>query len=93
MSNLVTRATELIYQMNSDEINQIVDAIKLKRTHLARNSASQLMVGDFVEFNGRNGVNQSGRITKVNRKTVVVDCGVRGVWKVTASMLRKVETA
>lgn len=92
MSNLVTRATELIYQMNSDEINQIVDAIKLKRTHLARQTASNLVVGDLVSFEGRRG-HTSGRITKINRKTVVVDCAGKGMWKVTASMLRKVEAA
>jgi len=92
MSNLVTRATELIYQMNNDEINQIVDAIKLKRTHLARQTASNLVVGDLVSFEGRRG-HTSGRITKINRKTVVVDCGGQGMWKVTASMLRKVQAA
>jgi hypothetical protein len=90
MSNLVTRVSELIYQMSNEELNQTIDAIKLKRTHLARQSASNLIVGDLVSFKGRRG-HTSGRITKINRKTVVLDCGAQGVWKVTASMLRKVE--
>lgn len=92
MSNLVTRATELIYQMNTNEINQIVDAIKLKRTYLARQTASQLLVGDTVQFQGRGGKTVTGTVAKINRKTVIVDEGFTR-WKVTASMLRKVEVA
>jgi hypothetical protein len=36
MTNLVTKATELVYQMDNDQLNQLVEAVKLKRTHLSR---------------------------------------------------------
>ena len=43
MTNLVTKASELIYQMDNDQINQVVEAIKLKRTHLARQMTRSIL--------------------------------------------------
>jgi putative ribosome biogenesis GTPase RsgA len=91
MSNLVTRTVELIYQMDNSQINQVIEAIKLKRTHLARQATRALIVGDTVQFRGRNNRIVQGRVVKVNQKTVSVDAGIEGRWKVTASMLQKVE--
>jgi len=46
------------------------------------------MVGDIVSFTGRRNATVTGRVTKVNQKTVVVlDNNSRTQWKVTASML------
>jgi len=90
MSNLVTQASELIYKMDADQVDQIIEAIKLKRTHLAKTVARSIVVGDIVSFNGRRGQTVSGKVTKVNQKTVVVrDSNTQVQWKVTASMLTK----
>ena len=91
MSNLVTRSVELIYQMDHDELNQVIEAIKLKRTHLARQASRSLMVGDTVSFDAKTRGVITGAVTKVNRKTVQVRCNrTQGLWKVTASMLTQV---
>ena len=90
MTNLVTKASELIYQMDSDQLNQIVEAVKLKRTHLAKQVARSIVIGDIVSFSGRRGQTVTGKVTKVNQKTVVVrDSSTQTQWKVTASMLTK----
>jgi len=90
MSNLVTQASELIYKMDADQVDQIVEAIKLKRTHLAKTMARSILVGDIVSFEGRRGNLVQGKVTKVNQKTVVVrDSTTQTQWKVTASMLTK----
>jgi ribosomal protein L35AE/L33A len=90
MTNIVTKSVELIYQMDSDQIDQVVEAIKLKRTHLAKTVARSIVVGDIVSFNGRRGQTVTGKVTKVNQKTVVVrDSNTQIQWKVTASMLTK----
>ena len=90
MTNIVTKSVELIYQMDSDQIDQVVEAIKLKRTHLAKTIARSIVVGDIVSFNGRRGQTVTGKVTKVNQKTVVVrDSTTQIQWKVTASMLTK----
>lgn len=84
--NQVQTTIAAIHNMNSDELNQVVEAIKMQRTFLARSTARALSIGDRVEFQGRRGRVQ-GVVEKVNRKTVLVRAsdGVR--WKVTASLL------
>ena len=96
MSNLVTRAVELIYQMDNAQINEVIEAVKLKRQHLARQATRAVILGDMVEFDAR-GRTVVGKVTKVNQKTLQVreDRGglVSTNWKVTASLVRKVELA
>ena len=90
MNNLVTKATTLIYSMDSDQLNQVIEAVKLKRTHLAKQVARSVVIGDIVSFEGRRGQTVTGKVTKVNQKTVVVrDSNTQTQWKVTASMLTK----
>lgn len=92
MNNLVTKATTLIYQMDSNQLNQVVEAIKLKRTHLAKQTARSILVGDIVSFQGRRGQMVQGKVTKVNQKTVVVrDSATQVQWKVTASLVTPVK--
>ena len=87
MNNVQTAITA-IRNMNNDEINQVVEAIKLQRTFNARQATRSLMVGDIVSFNGRGGATVTGRVTKINRKTVLVkDSASNTVWRVTASLL------
>lgn len=96
MSNLVTRAVELIYQMDNAQINEVVEALKLKRQYLAKQATRSVIVGDIVEFDARGRIVR-GKVTKVNQKTLQVreDRGglVSTNWKVTASLVRKVELA
>lgn len=91
MSNVQTAVTA-IRNMNNDEINQVVEAIKLQRTYLARNTARALAVGDTVKFQGRGGRKVVGTVEKVNRKTVIVNEAGYGRWRVTASLLTRVDT-
>ena len=94
MSNLVTQAVELIYKMDSADLSQVIEAVKLKRQHLARQATRSVILGDTVTFDAR-GRTVVGKITKVNQKTLQVreERGVTSTnWKVTASLVRKVET-
>jgi len=90
--NTVQTAINAIRNMNNDELNQIIEAVKLQRTYLARSTAKALAVGDTVQFTGRGGNTVTGTVTKINRKTVVVDEGFTR-WKVPASLLSLTETA
>ena len=89
MSNTVTKAVEAIYNLQSnDELNEAIEAIKLKRTALARSVTRKLMVGDIVSFEERKGATVTGTVMTVNPKTVVVrDRSTNIQWKVTASMV------
>ena len=89
MSNLVTKASELINQMDREQLNQVVEAIQLKRNHLAKQAINNFVVGDVASFTGKSGKTIKGFIKKINRKYIVIDCGVDGNWRVPASHLTK----
>lgn len=89
MANLVTKSVELIYQMDMNQLNQVIEAIKLKRTHLAKQTARKFMIGDVVSFTGKRGELVTGVITKVNPKTMIVKSKSGIQWRVTASLLTK----
>ena len=84
---MMNTVMDQVARMDTDELNRVVDAIKLRRTYIAKESARGLFIGDTVSFEGKRGQTVCGTVTKVNQKTVVVDAGLRGKWKVTASML------
>jgi|13_taG_2_1085334.scaffolds.fasta_scaffold176454_1 hypothetical protein len=86
MSNLNKVLSE-IATMDSNEINSVVDAIKLRRTFIARSTVRSFNVGDKVEFDARGGIIQ-GTITKKAIKNITVDTG-QGKWRVSATLLRK----
>ena len=56
--NTVQTAVSAINSMNNDELEQVVDAIKLRRTYLSRQTTRQLAVGDSVKFEARGRVVQ-----------------------------------
>ena len=90
--NKVQTAINEIRNMNNDELNQVIEAIKMQRTWLARTTARAMAVGDTVEFEAR-GRTVQGVVTKINRKTVIVRENGYGNWKVTASLLKMVDAA
>jgi preprotein translocase subunit YajC len=90
MNNVQTAITA-IRNMNSDEINQVVEAIKMQRTYNARTATRSLMVGDTVTFDAKTRGIITGQVIKINTKTVQVRCNrTQGLWKVTASALKQI---
>lgn len=75
-----------VRKMDKDELNRVVEEIKLRRTLLAKDTARTLRIGDTVSFEGRRGETVFGQVTKINQKTVLVKDGMTN-WKVTASLL------
>ena len=84
---MMNTVMDQVSRMDTDELNRVVDAIKLRRTYIAKESARGLFIGDAVSFESKRGQTVQGTVTKVNQKTVVVDTVTAGRWKVTASML------
>jgi Cu/Ag efflux protein CusF len=89
MNNLVTKASELIYQMDNDQLNQVIEAVKLKRQHLSRQAVRKFTIGDMVQFkSSKTGGKVNATVEKVNRKYVVVSTHIGGEkWRVPATML------
>ena len=91
MNNLVTRASELIYQMDNQQLNEVIEAIKLKRQYLAKQAVRSFVVGDMVQFTKNTGGRINGTVRKVNRKYIVVEAHIGGgQWRVPATMLTKI---
>ena len=76
----------MIHNMNPDQIASVVDAIKLRRNRINKQSINTIQVGDRVQFTGRGGRLVSGSVTKKAIKYVTVDTG-SVKWKVPANML------
>lgn len=92
-NNLVTRAVELIYQMEGTQLQEVIEAVQLKRQYLAKQAIRNFIVGDMVQFTSkRTGGQVNATVEKVNRKYVIVSTHIGGQkWRVPASMLTKLE--
>ena len=88
--NTVQTAIDAIHKMNNDELNRVIEAIKLRRNYLTRKRAVTFMVSDRVSFAAR-GMQVLGTVTKVNPKTIQVkQDNSFTTWKVHASLLSPV---
>ena len=91
MNNRLKKTIEAIQQMDSEDLNSIVTAIKLRRNQLHFRDAQSFKVGDRVSFNGRHGAVLKGTIEKVKIKYILVrtDAGQR--WNVPGSHLTPIK--
>ena len=82
-----------IYTLNTDELNQVIDAVKLRRNQLHSLDARSLKIGDRVSFQGRYGRTEKGTVEKIKIKYVLVrtDGGTR--WNVPGSHLTLIKEA
>jgi len=84
----------MINEMDSNDLNSVIDMIKSRRSQLSRMATMSFEKGDKVWWDGKRG-RVEGTIVKVNRTRIVVDedmktsssfaMGTR--WSVTANML------
>jgi len=81
--NIVTE----IHNMNADDLNTVIEAVKYAREQGHRQMARDLNVSDMVEFNGRGGTKMVGHVKKINIKYVVVSCTNGEQWRVPAGHL------
>ena len=85
---MINTVLDQIQRMDNAELNRVVAAVKAQRTHNARSVTRKLMVGDIVGFDARTRGYITGRVVKVNPKTVLVkDRNSATTWKVTATLL------
>jgi hypothetical protein len=90
MNNVETAINAIRTIKSNDDMNRVIEAIKLQRTFLTRQKAVTFRVGDRVSFAAR-GMQVLGTVTKVNIKTIQVkQDNSFTTWKVTASLLSPV---
>lgn len=78
----------IMYQnWTNDQLNSMAQAVKYARELLAKKTVWSLTLGAEVKFtNNRTGRVHVGKVTKINRKRVIVREGMTN-WTVPAAML------
>ena len=78
--------------LNNDELNKVIEAVKLRRNQLHFQVAHSLKLNDRGSFKGRHGRTETGTVEKVKIKYVLVrtDAGQR--WKVPGSHLTLIKS-
>lgn len=57
---------------DQDDINKVIDAVKLQMNYVSRKNIRNVVVGSTVQFTARSGQVVQGKVSKVNQKTVEV---------------------
>lgn len=79
-----------IHKMNADELDQVVQAVKQRRSALHTRATHSFRRGDTVQFSGKYGRLVSGTVEKIALKYVTINCGTEGRWRVPAGHLQAV---
>ena len=95
MNKRIQKATEAIMNLADNyELNEVINAIKLKQNYLASEARRNFVAGDRVKFTSRNGQTYTGTIDKIKQKYILVNVDTsRGFpmrYNVPATMLSKV---
>ena len=94
MSKRLQKTIEAIQQMDSEDLNSIVSAVKLRRNQLHFTDAQSFKVGDRVSFEGRHKMILKGTVQKIKIKFILVEADNGQRWNVPGSHLTKMkETA
>ena len=73
---MIKDVIKFIHGASTQDINLIIDAVKLRRNQMHTQKAQSFKIGDRVSFRGRYGRTETGTVTKVKIKYVVVDTGM-----------------
>ena len=91
MPNL-NEVLQFISQCDESERESIINALNTQRRVSNSRATSQLYLGARVSFLSRKGRGIiEGTVTKINRKTVKLDCGDQGKWSVSPTFLTLVD--
>ncbi len=77
----------LFAQADTNDFQRIADMFNTTRRMQERSMKSNFNIGQRVQWIGKRG-QMAGTITKINRKNIVVNAGVEGMWNVTPSLLK-----
>jgi uncharacterized protein YwbE len=87
MKTTFSEVNSFIMNASSDQLKQINDTIRYK-FEIERNKVkNQLRVGMKSKFKRKSGQITEGTITKINNKSIKLNCGVHGNWRVHPSFI------
>ena len=80
-----------IFSLDATDLDQVIQAVKMRRNQLHFQNANKLSVGDRVEFEGKNGRTLQGTVSKIKIKYVLVACDNGQRWNVPGSHLTQIK--
>ena len=84
----INEIVSFIAKCSNEERKQIVDALNTQRRVANEQATKELHLGARVKFTSSKGRGIiEGTVTKINRKSVKLDCGDEGRWSVSPTML------
>ena len=87
----INEIVETIMQMEADDIEHIISAVRNRREMLSIKAKAQFRIGDRVKFFSRRSQEEvEGTVDKINRKRIVVSVGAVS-WTVPPTMLERIE--
>ena len=95
MNKRIQKAVEAIMNLTDTyELNEVINAVKLKQNYLASEARRNFIAGDQVQFTSRNGQTYTGTVDKIKQKYILVtvkgNSGYPMRYNVPATMLSKV---
>ena len=95
MNKRISKAVEAIMNLTDTyELNEVINAIKMKQNYLASEARRNFIAGDRVKFTSRNGQTYTGTVDKIKQKYILVSVDSKGGYpmryNVPATMLSKV---
>ena len=79
---------QFISQCDESERDQVIKALNTQRRVSNDKATSKLYLGAHVKFTSSKGRGIiEGTVTKINRKSVKLDCGEQGKWSVSPTLL------
>ena len=80
-----------IFSLDATDLDQVIQAVKMRRNQLHCENARALNIGDRVEFEGRGGRTEKGTVRKIKIKYVLVETDRGSRWNVPGSHLTLLE--
>ena len=88
----INDVVDTIMQMDADDIEHVVTAIRSRREMLSIRAKAQFRVGDRVKFfHTKRQEEIEGTVHKINRKKIVVTVGAIS-WTVPPTMLERIDS-
>ena len=84
----INEIVSFIAKCSNEERKQIVDALNIQRRVANEQATKKLYLGARVSFTSSKGRGIiEGTVTKINKKTVKLDCEEHGRWTVSPNLL------
>ena len=88
----INEIVSFITSCNDEDRKTIVDALNIQRRVANEQATKKLYLGARVSFTSSKGRGIiEGRVTKINRKSVKLDCDEQGRWTVSPNLLTRIK--